>query len=78
MWLGTHTECLSFSLQGIEIDIVDKMRLFGVIIDNSFNTHAKEIVRKVSSILQIMIRCKRLIPTYAKKILYIWLIFFHI
>lgn len=41
MSLGTHIECLSFSLQGTDIDIVDKMRLLGVSIDNSLtlNTH---------------------------------------
>ena len=48
MWLGTHTVCLSFSLQDTEIDLVDKMRLLGVSFDNSltFNTHIKEIVQK--------------------------------
>ena len=68
MWFGTHIVWLSFSLQGTEIDIVDKMTLFGVSIDNSltFNSHVK-----VSSMLQIFKRYKRLIPIHVKTSLYL-------
>lgn len=54
MRLGNNNEYLFISLQGTEIDMVDTMKLLGVSIDNglTFNTHVKEIVRKVSSKLQ--------------------------
>ena len=55
-----------------KIDIVDKMRLLGVSIDNSltFHTHVREIVQKDSSMLQILKQFKHLIPMHATERLY--------
>ena len=63
----------SVSLNGTVIDIANTMRLLGVSIDKdlNFNVHVKETIRKVSRKLQVLKRYKHLIPTHAKKRLYL-------
>ena len=69
---GTDTNDLSISLNGTVIDIANTMHLLGVSIvkDLNFNVHVKETVRKVSCKLQVL-KHKHLIPTHAKKRLYL-------
>jgi len=73
MWFGTDTNDLSISLNGTVIDIANAMRLLGVGIDKdlNFNGHVKETIRKVSRKLQVLKRYKHLLPTNAKKRLYL-------
>ena len=73
LWFGTDTNDLSVSLNGTVIDIANKMQLLGVSIDKdlNFNFHVKENVRKVSRKWQVLKRYKHLIPTHAKKRLYL-------
>ena len=73
MWFGTDTNDLSVSLNGTVIDIANTMQHLGVSIDKdlNFNFHVKETVRKVSRKLQVLKRYKHLIPTHAKKRLYL-------
>ena len=49
------------------------MKLLGITIDNAlnFHEHVSGLVRKVSNQLQVLKRHKRLIPTGAKKRLYV-------
>ena len=74
MWFGTDTNDLSVSLNGTVIDIfANTTQLLGVSIDKdlNFNFHIKETVRRVSRKLQVLKRYKHLIPTHAKKRLYL-------
>ena len=72
-WFGTDTNDLSNSLNDTVIDIAYTMQLLGVSIDKdlNFNVHVKKAVRKVSGKLQVLKRYKHLIPTHAKKRLYL-------
>ena len=69
----TDTNDLYISLDDTVIDIANTMRLLGVGIDKdlNFNVHVKETIRKVSRKLQVLKRYKHLIPTRAKKTLYV-------
>ena len=72
-WFGTDTNDLSNSLNDTVIDIAYTMQLLGVSIDKdlNFNVHVKKTVRKVCGKLQVLKRYKHLIPTHAKKRLYL-------
>ena len=72
-WFGTDTNDLSNSRNDTVIDIAYTMQLLGVSIDKdlNFNVHVKKTVRKVSGKLQVLKRYKHLIPTHAKKRLYL-------
>ena len=69
----TDTNDLYISLDDTVIDIANTMRLLGVGIDKdlNFNVHVKETIRKVSRKLQVLKCYKHLIPTRAKKTLYV-------
>ena len=71
---------LPLQLRNRNLQLSSSMKLLGITIDNAltFHEHVSGLVRKVSNQLQVLKRHKRLIPTGAKKRLYVSFILPHL
>ena len=80
MWVGSNSEDLALQLRNRNLQLSSSMKLLGITIDNAltFHEHVSDLVRKVSNQLQVLKRHKRLIPTGAKKRLYVSFILPHL